>query len=419
MSERITDKLVKGLTPPPAGVRKRDGAPVTGQTIIYDDEIPGFGVRITSSGARSFVLNYRVRGKGIERRLTIGQYPAWTVAAARDEAKALRKRVDRGEDPLEALKASSSQPTLAELAKQFLDEYAAQHWQPRTIKEAKGLLGYREAGAPESTRNGARILDHLGKRDVADLTRREIEAMMRAMSATPTRANRAHSLVRQMLNQAMRSGRRPDNPALGIKRFAESGRARYLSPAEINRLSRALGEHPDQDVANVVRLLILTGARRTEVLSARWDQFDLEQGIWTKPSGATKQRREHRVPLSGQAIDLLRRMRKAANSSPLLFPGRVEGQPVKELKRAWKSICKRAELDGVRVHDLRHSFASLVVSAGASLPVVGALLGHSSPATTARYAHLFDDALRRAADGVGAIVAGKRGARMVPMRRRQ
>jgi integrase len=163
--------------------------------------------------------------------------------------------------------------------------------------------------------------------------------------------------------------------------------------------------------------LLLTGARRGEVLSATWDQFDLGAGIWTKPSSHTKQKRKHRVPLSAPSRQLLMEMmertatRCAAQgqrreASPYLFPARLGKGPMVDLKSSWAAICSTADLQGLRLHDLRHSFASVLASAGLSLPVIGALLGHTQPATTARYAHLFEDPLRAAAERVGAIVTG-------------
>src|SRR5205823_8657066 len=196
-------------------------------------------------------------------------------------------------------------------------------------------------------------------------------------------------------------------------------RNRYLAGDELRRLTDALATHPNQDAANAIRLLLLTGARRGEVLGASWDQFELKEGVWTKPSSHTKQKREHRVPLSAPVRQLLAEMKEAADRRadggnrkppPFLFPagpGARKGHGhLAEIKGPWRAIRKLAGLSGVRVHDLRHSYASILASAGLSLPVIGALLGHTQPGTTARYAHLFDDPLRAATERVGAIVTG-------------
>ena len=178
----------------------------------------------------------------------------------------------------------------------------------------------------------------------------------------------------------------------------------------MRRLTEALANHSSRDAANAVRLLLLTGARRGEVLSATWHQFDLAVGVWTKPSSHTKQKREHRVPLSASARQLLADMRTDAErrgeTSPYLFPARTGDAPIGDIKKSWIALCKAAGINGVRLHDLRHTYASVLASAGQSLPVIGALLGHTQPSTTARYAHLFDDPLRAATERVGAIVSG-------------
>jgi integrase len=206
-----------------------------------------------------------------------------------------------------------------------------------------------------------------------------------------------------MFNLAIRRKWRADNPAVGVKRNFEDKRHRYLSPDEIARLVAALDGHPQRMSAAALRLLLLTGARRGEVLGATWDMFDLERGIWTKPSAHTKQRRLHRVPLSSPALELLRDLRKRANG-PYVFPG-SRGLPLREVKRTWASVCQTARLSDCRIHDLRHSFASILASSGASLPVIGRLLGHTQSATTDRYAHLFDEPLRIATEQVGLIVS--------------
>jgi integrase len=200
---------------------------------------------------------------------------------------------------------------------------------------------------------------------------------------------------------------RSDNPAQGIERNPEAKRKRYLKPDELARLMAALAKHGDQQAANIIRLLLLTGARSGEVLGARWDQFDLTTGVWTKPAATTKQAIEHEVPLSAAARQLLSELYADRDpAAEYVFPGRSGVSHRVDLKRAWPAILKAAGITGLRVHDLRHSYASMLVSGGQSLPTIGALLGHTQPSTTARYAHLFDEVTRKATDTVGAIVAG-------------
>jgi integrase len=208
-----------------------------------------------------------------------------------------------------------------------------------------------------------------------------------------------------MFSLAVRWEMRADNPAKGIERNNEEKRNRYLVGDELRRLIDALAAYPLQSSANAIRLLLLTGARRSEVLAARWDQFDLENGIWIKPSSHTKQKREHRIPLSAGARLLLVEIKAAAGSSEFLFPSSLGTMGhLMDVKRAWASISKLAGLTGVRTHDLRHSYASMLASSGLSLPVIGALLGHTQASTTQRYAHLFDDPLRAATERVGVMV---------------
>jgi integrase len=211
-------------------------------------------------------------------------------------------------------------------------------------------------------------------------------------------------------------GWRLDNPCKGIERNGERRRTRYLTGPEIARLSEALAELEDQSAANAIRLLLLTGARRGELLAARWDDFDLGAGEWCKPGATTKQATEHRVPLSAAACKLLADMREHSDSD-FLFPARGGGTRP-HINEAWIRLRKAAKLPGVRLHDLRHTYASILASQGLSLPVIGALLGHTTPVTTHRYAHLFNDPLRQATERVSAVISGKESAAIVPLRKR-
>jgi integrase len=204
---------------------------------------------------------------------------------------------------------------------------------------------------------------------------------------------------------------RPDNPAKGIERNPEAKRKRYLSGPEMARLTGALAKYPDKQAADIVRLLLLTGCRRGEAMAARWADLDLSTGVWSKPGSTTKQRTDHVVPLSAPArallSDIAERHAREHPRKPLgeyVFPGNGDTGHVVEIKKPWRHICKAAGITGLRVHDLRHSFASQLASGGASLPLIGAILGHSNPTTTARYSHLFDDPQRAAVERVGSII---------------
>jgi len=381
-------------------------APDKGAKIYYDapnrgggDYTAGFGVRVTAGGHRSFILNYRTRS-GRERRLTIGSPPAWSLAAAREEAAGLKRKIDAGGDPLADRNAGREAPDMRDLSLRFeTDELPKRR--ESTGKDYKGIIRLY-------------ILPALGSLKVAEVRHSDIEKLHRKIAATaPYRANRTVAILSRMFNLAVKWRMRPDNPAKGIERRPEQKRERYLSPAEIVRLAEALAARPGPS-ANAVRLLLLTGARRNEVLSAAWPQFDLQGGIWTKPASTTKQAKLHRVPLSAPALQLLVEMRAAAGASPFLFPGKADG-PQGDLKKFWATICRDAKLDGVRVHDLRHTFASVLASSGIGLHVIGSLLGHSQPQTTARYAHLLDDPLRDATERAGAVITGGNSAEVVPL----
>jgi integrase len=392
-------------------------APTDGKAayvIYYDSLVKGFGVRVTKGGAKAFVLNYR--SHGVERRLTIGNANDWPVSTAREEAKRLKRLVNVGRDPMGERHEERAAPTVADLC----DRYVAEHLpRKRTGSQHEDLSLIAQWVQPE-----------LGSRKVADLRHADIEKLHRKITAkgAPVRANRTVTLLSKMFSLAVRWELRADNPARGIERNGEERRNRYLAGAELARLTEALAAHSNQGAANAIRLLLLTGARRGEVLASRWDQFDLDEGVWTKPAAFTKQNKLHRVPLSAPARQLLAEIKAAADTggsrfapSPFVFPARTTVGHMVELKASWRTICRAAALDGVRVHDLRHSYASILASAGLSLPVIGALLGHTQPGTTARYAHLFDDALRAATERVGAIVTGNGGeqAEVIEINRRR
>ena len=245
------------------------------------------------------------------------------------------------------------------------------------------------------------MLPSLGRKKLADVTFTDCDALHRKVSRTaPVQANRMVALLRKSFNLANRWGWMETNPAVGIRFNPEVKRERYLTHAEIDRLLVALDAREGSASADLIRFLLLTGCRRGEAFNATWDQFDADLSIWTKPASTTKQRRLHRVPVSSAVSALLSRRREHAESQ-VVFAGKTGGM-LTDVKKTWRAVCHEAELDDVRLHDLRHTFASLLVSNGQSLPTIGAMLGHSQTQTTARYAHLFDDTLAKAAE----IVAG-------------
>jgi integrase len=388
--ERLTAKAVGALP-----------APAFGNRIFWDapnskakDWTPGFGLRVTAGGARAFILNYRTRS-GRERRLTIGSVPAWTLTGAREEAAALKRRVDMGEDPLGERQEQRDAPTMADLCDRFVTEHM-------TKKRESTKRSY-EAAVGE-------VRKALGTRKVAEVSVDDVERLHRKITGrAPYVANRMAAVMSKMFNIAIRSKWRPDNPVKGLERNQEQKRERYLTAAELGRLTAALAAAEDRQAANVFSFLLLTGARVGETLAARWKDFDLDVCRWTKPSAHTKTKRPHVVPLSAESVELLASIKPDdAHGNDWVFPGRVPGEHRVNVKDAWADICRAASIAGLRIHDLRHSYASALAGDGASLLIIGALLGHTQTQTTQRYAHLLDDPLRQATNRVGAIITKAR-----------
>jgi integrase len=388
MGEKLTDKFIDKLQPPKSGWR-----------ITWDDEVPGFGVRVTAAGAKSFVLNYRTRS-GRERRYTIGSAPDWKASTARKHALDIKAKLRTdGYDPLGEIEAERGAPTVEDLAARFLKEHAAKKRRSTREQYQRSFDRY--------------ILPALKHRKVAEVQYADIDALHRNVTEEngPYAANRVLACMSKAFTLAIRWRWCDHNPVKGVERNAEEKRRRYLDGDELARLTKALNKHPDQQAANVIRLLLFTGARRGEALAARFDQFDFKAATWTKASSETKQKRDHVVPISAPVLQLLADIRAAAKKkkkdSPFVFPGRGSKGHRQELKKDWEQLRRAANIQSARIHDLRHSFASVLASKGASLPLIGALLGHSQPATTARYAHLFLDAQRAAAETAASIIAPK------------
>ena len=392
MSQRLSDRLVRALP-----------APAHGNRITYDSEVSGFGARVTARGAVSFVLNYRRKADGRERRATIGAFPAWGVAAARQRAAELRRAVDSGGDPVGELAAERAAPTVADLCERFEAEHLPR-LRPSTQSTYRAIIK-------------AEVLPVLGNTKVSAVEYADIDRLHSKISRrAPYMANRVLALLSKLFSLAILWKMRPDIPLRGVQRNREHKRRRYLSADELTRLTHALDEHPNRQAADVFRLLLLTGARKHEVLSATWQQFDLAEGTWTKPAATTKQRTEHQVPLSAPARQLLARRREQGKATTFVFPGPGPRGYRTSVKRDWQAVCRAAGISELRVHDLRHSYASQLASAGVGLHVIGRLLGHTEPQTTHRYAHLLDDPLRVATERVGAIIAGAAPAELLPFR---
>jgi integrase len=362
MRKHLTDAIVRKLPPPDRGNK-----------ITKDAGAVGFGARVTAAGHRAFVLDYTTKA-GRERRYTIGDFPGWSTVAARAEARRLRQEIEQGVDPLAEIQDARAAPTVIELCDRFETEHVSRK---------------RTSTARDYIRMLKRIREHFGPHmKVADVVHADCDALHRRISKTsPYSANRYAAVLSKLFALAVRWGMRETNPAKGIERNLEHHRRRYLVNGELERLTAALAAHSDKQAADAIRVLLMTGARRGEVLAMRWADLDLAEGTWSKLPSSTKQKEHHQVPLSAPVRQLLSEIwnEQVRNRSrgEFVFPGSGDTGHRVELKKNWAELCAAAGITGLRLHDLRHSFASHLASGGASLPLIGALLGHANPMTTA------------------------------------
>ena len=356
--------------------------------ITYDATTRGFGVRTTPAGAKSYVLTYR-RQDGHQRRMTIGRVDQMLVVDARREAQALLLRIGQGDDPLGEQQGQSGTPRMQMLWQRYVTDHMIPNKRPRSQVEDRTMWAKY-------------IEPSMGERCVEDVTVEDVTALYNTVkrSGLKRRPGAVVQLLSTMLNLAIVWKMRPDNPCKHVRRPRGEHRNRYLSNAEQERLLLAVSHLDDREAAAAILLLLLTGARMNELLQATWDQFDLDDdAIWTKPASNTKQKKVHRIPLNTRAVAMLKQLRRLADpAEPLVFPTRAR---VGNIRMAWEQVRRDARVPDLRIHDLRHSYASLLINQGVTLYEVGALLGHSDVATTSRYAHLTDATLRRATEKAG------------------
>ena len=404
--QRITKRVVDSLKIKPS------------EYALWDAKMPGFGVRVRPTGAMSYVVVYRAgSGRGAPyRRYTIGAVGKITPEKARLRAKGILGAVAHGKDPAGEKIGERGTPTVAELAERFMTE----HIEPK-----------RKTGTASFYRD---ILDRIVKPELgttkADkVTRSAVAKVHGKLRATPFQANRMLAVVGSMYAFAARIGAVPEgtNPTRKIDKFVEHRRERFLTGEELERLGAAIREAETKGIpwevdeagpkakhlpkaknrytkigpfaAAALRLLLFTGCRLREILHLKWENVDSERGLLFLADSKTGKKT---VVLNAPALAVLTGLERMGS---YVVPGDHPEKPRADLKGPWEAVSKRAGLDGVRLHDLRHTYASLGAGSGLGLPIIGKLLGHTQASTTQRYAHLDNDPLRRATESIGSQIA--------------
>lgn len=374
--------------------RSVDGA-AAGPTlkVLWDDELRGFGVRIHPTGRKVYIVKCRINGQ--QRFITIGQHGPVTADHARARAYEILSEAKNGRDPAQELDQARKAPTMKALGERFLEEHVAVRCKPSTQYEYRRSVELF-------------INPKIGARRVTDIQRRDIAELHHSLRHIPYQANRTLGVLSKMFNLAEVWGFRPDgsNPCLHVKKFPEEKRERFLSADEYAALGQTLAaleaaESEPVSVIAAIRLLMLTGCRLGEIMTLKWAYIDWQAKAFRLPDSKTGAK----VVLFGEAVAAVLRAIPKLTDNPWIITGTKEGARLTDLQPPWRRIRQRAGLDDVRIHDLRHSFASGALFLGEGLPMIGKLLGHTQVQTTARYAHLALDPVRNAAEKVSGFIA--------------
>lgn len=363
---------------------------------LWDDQLRGFGLKVTPSGSKTFVVQYRLNGRiGRTRRVKIGTLGALTADQARAQAKKLLGSIATGGDPAEERTRLRAQMSLGVVVDLFLEQHVDAKLKATSAAEYHRLLRLHVPPA-------------LRSRALVDVQRSDIAKLHLSLRDKPYQANRLLAVLSKVFSWADLHGLRSEvtNPCRHIDRFRERKRQRFLTEPEIARLGNALAKAERDRMASpwaiaAIWLLILTGARLSEIRTLRWSDVDLTRRRLMLPDSKTDEKMIH---LSGGAIDVLRSLPRQDNN-PYVICGDKAKACLVNLQKPWRRIRHLAGLDDVRIHDLRHTFASVAAAQGVSLQMIGGLLGHANPATTARYAHLADEKLAETNDEIGASIA--------------
>lgn len=345
---------------------------------FFDIDLKGFGVR-RQSKAITYFVHKRIKGR--QRRITIGHHGAWTPDKARQRAAELLREISAGADPATTLRETKlRQTTFNETADEFMKLHG-----PKLKATTQATYGYLFK---------IQLRPAFGTRTLADITKADVARFHTKWARKPRTANHALALLSKLMSWAEDHGLRPDgtNPCLGIERFREIKRERFLSADELERLGEAMriAENAMTENAFVlaaIRILLFTGARLSEILTLQWSFVDLDHRLLRLPDSKTGSKA---ILLNEPAVQVLKRLPRI-KGNPYVLPGHVTGQHLVNIRDAWQRLCAEARIEDCRVHDIRHSFGTMAVDAGGSLPLIGRLLGHSQPQTTARYAHVRND----------------------------
>jgi integrase len=382
MRLKITKRMVDNIEPAP-----RD-------QFLWDTDVSGFGLKITPKGGRIYLLQYRFAGR--LRRYTIGKHDApWMPERARGEARRLLGLIIDGIDPAAVKEQQKADPTFDDFSERYLREHAELHKKKRSVELDRYLIR-------------SHILPAVGTKKLGTITRNDVARMHHGMADKPVIANRALTLVAAMYAHAVRWGVLPEgtNPCRHVQKYRERPRSRFLSEVELTRLGDALGQielagtSPPAAIA-AIRLLVLTGARKSEVLELKWEFVEFERALLRLPDSKTGAKV---IYLSAPTLGLLSSL-PHLGGNPYVLPGEKLGAHLVNVEKTWRRVRTLADLADVRIHDLRHSFAAIGAGSGLGLPIIGALLGHTQASTTARYAHLAADPLRAANEAIGRRIA--------------